>query len=90
MPEKKFSHIRLTSQSIKGNYFGAYDGPSEDDKQGYTLFISHTPDAKDYCECRGYVHGKLCYHLKDAQKLEEFLGVTDLSDAQKKRERETK
>ncbi len=67
--EKKYPHIRLTSQSIKGNYFGAYENSEEDSKQGYTVFISNTIFTKDYCECRGFIHGKLCYHLKDAKKL---------------------
>lgn len=69
MTEKKYPHIRLTKQTAKGDYFGAYETSDPDSKQGYTLFISNTIFAKDYCECRGFVHGKLCYHLKEAKQL---------------------
>jgi len=73
MTEKKFPHIRLTRQSIRGNYFGAYGNADKNSKQGYTIFISHNNKVHDSCECDGYVHGKPCYHLKDAKALEEML-----------------
>ena len=73
MTEKKFSHIRLDSVSTKGTYFGAYENKDDDSKKGYTIFISTSEDEKTYCECMGFVHGKLCYHIKRAKEL---LGVT--------------
>lgn len=69
MTEKKFSHIRLDTVSTKGNYFGAYDSNEDDSKKGYTIFISTSEDEKTYCECMGFVHGKLCYHIKRAREL---------------------
>jgi len=75
MKKKEFSHIRLTSQSIRGNYFGAYESSDENAKMGYQIFISTTKDVHSTCECMGYVHGKECYHLKSAKDLEAILFV---------------
>jgi len=63
---------------MKGNYFGAYENSDENAKQGYTLFISKSENVHDYCECAGYVHGKICYHLKEAKKLEKKLSGFDI------------
>ena len=73
MVEKKFPHLRLARKAIRGNYFGAYENSDENAKQGYTIFISHDNKVQDYCECDGYVHGKPCYHLKNAKELEKKL-----------------
>ena len=73
MNEKKYSHILLTSVSTNGNYFGAYQEATSESKKGYVVFVSSSPDEKDWCECMGYVHGKNCYHLDDAKKLQEIL-----------------
>ena len=69
MIKKKFPHIRLDNISTKGNYFGAYESNDDDSKKGYTVFISTSEDEKTYCECMGFVHGKICYHIKRAKEL---------------------
>ena len=71
MTKRNFPHIRLTSQSIRGNYYGAYESDDENAKQGYTIFISTTDGIHYYCECMGCVHGTHCYHLIRAKELEE-------------------
>jgi len=68
LSEKKFPNLRLISQSLKGYYFGAYASATDGAKKGYDFFISDTDNEKDWCECMGFVHGKLCYHLKEAHK----------------------
>jgi len=75
MTKRNFPHIRLTSQSIRGNYYGAYENNEENAKQGYTVFISHTDGIHNSCECMEYVHGKPCYHLIRANELEVILLV---------------
>lgn len=92
LDKKKFPHIKLSSQSLRGNYFGAYVDSDIDSKQGYQVFISHTPGIENTCECNGYIHGKLCYHITEAKKLEQKLFVTfdlgtTLEKVDKKRER---
>jgi hypothetical protein len=56
------------SQSVKGYQFGAFANVAEDAEKGYDFFISTSDDAKDWCECLGFVHGKMCYHIKEAKK----------------------
>ncbi len=73
MIKRNYPHIRLTSQSIRGNYYGAYESNDENAKQGYVLFISHTKKVRDYCECIGWSLGKVCYHLKRAKEIEVIL-----------------
>ena len=68
MPKGKYSNLRLLSTSFKGHYFGAYASPNEDAKKGYDFFISNTEGVKDWCDCLGFVHGKICYHIKEAKK----------------------
>lgn len=68
LPKREFSNFRLQSTSSKGLYFGAYTSKSTKAKKGYDFFISNTDDVKDWCECMGFVHGKVCYHLKEAKK----------------------
>lgn len=75
MAKRNFPHIKLTSQSIRGNYYGAYASGDENEKQKYQIFISHTEEMHDSCECMGYVHGKPCYHLIRAKELEVVLLV---------------
>ncbi len=58
---------------MRGNYYGAYESDAEQAKQGYTVFISHSEDTRDYCECMAYVHGNPCYHLIRAKELEVIL-----------------
>lgn len=72
MTKRNFPHIRLTSQSIRGNYYAAYENNDENAKQGYTIFISTTKGVHNSCECMGYVHGNECYHMKAALDLEEM------------------
>lgn len=66
--KRKFPNLRLESVSTKGYYFGAYENAEEEAKKGYQFFISTTPENSDWCECMGYIHGKICYHLKEAKK----------------------
>ncbi len=73
MTEKKYPHILLTSVSTNGNYFGAYKENDSESKKGYVLFLTTSPDEKDWCECMGHVHGKRCYHLKNADILSKKL-----------------
>jgi hypothetical protein len=73
LPEKKFSHIRITNHSIRGNYYGAYHTKDKNSQQGYNVFISRTKGVHNTCECEGYIFGKECYHIKEAQKLEGLL-----------------
>jgi len=75
MTKRNYPHIRLTSQSMKGNYYAAYPNNDEDVKPGYHLFISHTKETQEFCECMAYVHGKPCYHLIRARELEVRLSV---------------
>ena len=70
MTKRNFPHIRLTSQSMRGNYYGAYENNDENTKYGYTVFVSNTKDTHDYCECAAFVHNKPCYHLIRAKELE--------------------
>ncbi len=78
MTEKKYPHILVTSYSTNGYYFGAFKEATSESKKGYVLFLSSSPDEKDWCECMGYVHGKNCYHLDDARILSKklMLGLT--------------
>jgi len=73
MTKRNYPHIRLTSQSIRGNYYGAYESNDEQSKQGYTVFISHTNGIHDSCECLAYIHNVPCYHIIRAQELEVIL-----------------
>lgn len=75
MPKRNCPHIRLTSQSIRGNYYGAYASEEQNEKQKYQIFISHTKGIHDSCECMAYVHGMPCYHLIGAKELEVVLLV---------------
>lgn len=75
MTKRNFPHIKLTSQSFHGYYYGAYENDDENAKQGYAIFISDTEGIHDYCECLGYVHGKPCYHIIRAKELEVVLSV---------------
>lgn len=68
MNERKFPHIKLLSFAFKGYYFGAYENTKKDAKKGYDFFISNIDQKKDWCECLGFVHGKICYHIKEAKK----------------------
>ena len=67
LTEKKYSNLRLLSASMKGHYFGAFENTADDAKKGYDFFISNTEGVEDWCECLGYVHGKMCYHIKEAK-----------------------
>lgn len=69
MTEKNYPVIKLHSTTTKGNYYGAFENSSEDAKLGYLIFIS-CDGRPNTCECLGYVHGKNCYHLDEAIKLE--------------------
>ena len=69
MSERQFPNIRLLANSFKGYYFGAFENTKINAKKGYDFFISHTDQKKDWCECLGFVHGKLCYHIKEAKKI---------------------
>ena len=64
---REFSNLRLLYTTSKGHYFGAYANSKVDSKKGYDFFIS-TTEKRDWCECLGYVHGKLCYHISEAKK----------------------
>jgi len=75
MTKRNFPHIRLNSQSIKGNYYSAYENDDENVKPRYHIFISHTDGIHDYCECLAFVHLKPCYHLIRARELEVVLSV---------------
>lgn len=75
MIKRNYPYIRLTSQSIKGNYYGAYASTDENSKQGYTVFVSHTEKVRNYCECVGWSLKEACYHLIIARELEERLFV---------------
>ncbi len=74
LSKKKYPHLRLLATSPKGHYFGAFENISQDAEQGYDFFISTTQGVKDWCECLGFVHGKLCYHIKESKKRFESLG----------------
>ena len=75
MTEKKYSNLRLLTESFKGSYFGAYAHAGKDAEKGYDFFISNSKDEKDWCECKGFLHGKICYHIKDAKKRFEERGA---------------
>jgi len=75
MTKRNFPHIRLTSQSIRGNYYGAYENDNENAKLGYQIFISHTDGIHDSCECYAYIHNLPCYHIIRAKELEVILLV---------------
>ena len=75
MIKRNYPHIRLTSQSIRGTYYGAYASSDENEKQKYQIFISHTDGIRDSCECYGYIHNLPCYHLIRAKELEVVLLV---------------
>jgi hypothetical protein len=82
MTVKKYPHIILTSVSTNGNYFGAFAENDSDSKKGYVVFVTTSSNEKDYCECMGFVHGKNCYHLTEAKKLNQKLfGITDIASA---------
>ena len=68
MAEKKYPNLRLLTTSFKGHYFGAYAHAGDDAEKGHDFFISDTKGEKDWCDCSGFVHGKTCYHIKDAKK----------------------
>lgn len=73
MTKRNFPHVKLTSQSIRGIYYGAYASSDENEKLKYQIFISHTEGIHDSCECMAYVHGVDCYHLIRAKELEVVL-----------------
>ena len=73
MSGKHFPIIKLTSQSIRGNYYAAYESDDENAKQGYTIFISTTEGVHDSCECMAYIHNLPCYHIIRAKELEVIL-----------------
>lgn len=75
MIKRNYPHIRLTSQSIRGNYYGAYASSDENEKQGYQIFISHTDGIRNSCECMAYVHNVPCYHIIRAKEIEVVLLV---------------
>lgn len=75
LKKRNYPHIRLTSQSIRGHYYGAFENDDENKKAGYTVFISNTDGIEDSCECMDYVHGTPCYHLIKAKELEVILLV---------------
>jgi len=64
---RAFPNLRLLCTTLSGHYFGAYADSDENAKKGYDFFISST-NKRDWCECLGFVHGKLCYHIKEAKK----------------------
>ncbi len=70
MKKRNFPHIRLSSVSTNGHYYGAFESDEENAKLGYTVFISNTDGVDDYCECMAYVHGNPCYHLIKAKEME--------------------
>ena len=71
---RAFPSLRLLYTTLNGHYFGAFTHSKEDAKKGYDFFIS-TGEKKDWCECLGFVHGKLCYHIKEAKKRFEVLSI---------------
>jgi len=73
MTKRNFPHIRLSSQSMKGNYYHAYSSSDDEAKQGYQIFISTTDGIHDSCECLGFIHLKPCYHLIRAKEIEVVL-----------------
>ena len=73
MIKRNYPYLRLTSQSIKGNYYGAYASTDENSTQGYTVFVSHTEGVRSYCECTGWSLKESCYHLSISRDLEERL-----------------
>jgi len=73
MSKKEYPNIKLVKEGVRGNFYGAFDSNDNDADQGYTIFISNTKRVKSICECMGYIHGKWCYHLKDAKDLEVIL-----------------
>lgn len=75
MIKRNYPYIRLTSQSIKGNYYAAYASTDENSKKGYVIFVSHTEEVRSYCECTGWAIKERCYHLIIAVELEERLFV---------------
>jgi len=68
MTTRNFPNLRLLLTSHKGHYFGAYATADKNAKKGYDLFISTKDGVKDWCECMGHVHGKICYHLIESKK----------------------
>ena len=71
---KHYPNLRLLSQTPTGYNFGAFVNIEENAEKGYDFFISKSEDTKDWCECMGFVHGKLCYHIKEARKRFEASG----------------
>ena len=68
MTKREYPNLRLLSTSPKGHHFGAFRNTDEESKKGYDFSISIVEGGKDWCECMGFVHGKMCYHLKEARK----------------------
>ena len=68
MRKRDFPNLRLLSAGTKGYYFGAFESADDDAKKGYDFFISNTEGVKDWCECMGFVHGKMCYHIREAKQ----------------------
>ena len=68
MIKKEYPHLRLLSYSFKGYYFGAFANADSNATKGYDFFISNINEKKNWCECLGFVHGKLCYHIKEAKE----------------------
>lgn len=73
MTSKKYPHIKLISQSARGNYFGAFVNKKIDAQQGYVIFLSQVKDVRNYCECKGWSIRESCYHMINARKLENLL-----------------
>lgn len=67
MTERKFPNLRALVNTEKGYEFGAFENISDDAEKGYDFFISKEDPSKDWCECMGFVHGKMCYHIKEAR-----------------------
>ena len=74
MNKKKFPNIRALVKTPSGYEFGAFKSTQNDAEMGYTLFIPNESPEKDWCECDGYVHGKRCYHVKEARRRVEVNG----------------
>ncbi len=72
MTKRNFPHIRLTSQTMKGNYYHAYSSSDDNAKRGYQIFISTTAEKPDNCDCLVFVYNIPCYHLIRARELEVF------------------
>lgn len=70
MTKRNYPIIKLCSQSLRGNHYGAYQDNEEDTKQKYAIFIAHEKGWNDSCECAAFVHGLPCYHLIKAKELE--------------------